>query len=150
MGRLVIRAVSSGSTLFAQVLVLVFRAEMVNYGLLSWKPDYGRFYDTWDTCYFQSTNQKELQQRDRLGKVNRRNQSTDITGGSIGSDCRLGTWSWMGTLDCFIHWLSKQRRPWSDAAFCSVSSWSALFANAPVQVLQINLFSWHSDSQRQA
>ena len=41
--------------------------------------------------------------------------------------------------------LSKQCRPWSDAAFCGVWSGSALFANVQVRVLQIILFSLHSD-----
>ena len=79
------------------------------------------------------------------------NQSTDITGGSIVSECKLGKWSW--TYHCFIYPLtscnlSKQCRPWSDAAFCGFWSGLALFANvpnAPVQVLQITLCQQHSD-----
>ena len=48
-------------------------------------------------------------------------QSTDSTGGSIVTECRLGKWSWTGTKDCFIQPLtscnlSKQWRPWSDIA----------------------------------
>ena len=41
--------------------------------------------------------------------------------------------------------LSEQCRLWSDAAFCGVWSGSELFANAPVQVLQMTLFTQHSD-----
>ena len=51
-------------------------------------------------------------------------QSDENTGGSIISKCRLGKWSWTGTLDCFNKPftscnLSKQCRPWL-GAYCTV------------------------------
>ena len=57
------------------------------------------------------------------------NQSTESTGGSIVSECRLRKWSWTGSYDCFLKPLTsshlrKQCIPWSDATFCGV--WSGL------------------------
>ena len=76
----------------------------------------------------------------------KRNQSADSTGGSIVSDCRVGKWSWTGLKTPLIScYLSKQCRPWSDYAVCGDWSGSALFANVPGQVLQIFLFTVHSD-----
>ena len=41
--------------------------------------------------------------------------------------------------------LSKECRPWPDTMFCSIWSWSTLFANVPVQVLKITFFTQLSD-----
>ena len=64
------------------------------------------------------------------------------------SVCWKCSWTW--TKGCFIEpitsWnLSKQSRPWSDAALCGVWSGPALFANVPVQILQIALITRRSD-----
>ena len=81
----------------------------------------------------------------------KRNQSTDSTGGSTVSECRSSKWSWTGTrlfhLTLTSCNLSKQCRSWSNAALCCVWIGSTLFAtapNVPVQVLQIILYQQHS------
>ena len=76
---------------------------------------------------------------------------TALVGGSIVSVWRLGKKMVLnGDLRLFhltrnFLTLSKQCRPWSDTTFYGVWSGSALFANVPVQVLQITLFTrhWH-------
>ena len=71
-------------------------------------------------------------------------KSTDNTGESLVSECTLGEWSWTGfQLPLTFCNFSKQCRPWSNAALCGVWSGSSLFANVPVHVLQVTLFTWH-------